>query len=374
MTRRLTATLAALALSGDVPTAAAARVASSEQCGRCHQVIFETWSDSAHATSLESPFLDAYLDMQEGGQAEASRVCLSCHAPIIDLNGDDKLELRVTWEGINCEVCHSLVAVDLSGKGPRKVLEPGPVKRGPIRDAVETPAHEVAYSELHTQSLACAWCHEYVNPEGTPILTTYSEWQASSAAERGLTCQGCHMGETGTQAADPRTEREAAARVNLHQVPGGHSLEQLHRAFSVGLAPRRDGGDVVIEVQLRNRGAGHAVPTGMPGRRVTLDVEVRTADGGQFEAHEVYGKFFLDAAGTRITRDSGYFARGVKLDSDNRIAPDETRTEVFRFPVSPSATAYIDVRLQYEHSPMGGEEGRTRITFLSEKRTLVGKP
>jgi len=374
MAHWLAAILAVLAVSGGDATTAGPKVESSEQCGRCHQVIFETWSDSAHASSLESPFLDVYLDMQEQGEAEASRVCLSCHAPIIDLNGDGNLELRITWEGINCEVCHSLVAVDLTGKGPKKVLEPGAVKRGPIRDAVETPAHQVAYSELHTQSLACAWCHEYVNPEGTPILTTYSEWQESTAAERGETCQECHMGRTETQAADPRTEREAVARVNLHQVPGGHSLEQLHRAFAVGISPFRDGGDVVIEIQLRNKGAGHAVPTGMPGRRVILDVEVKTADGQQFEAHEVYGKFFQDASGKRITRDSGYFARGVKLDSDTRIGPDETRTEVLRFPVSPRATAYINVRMTYEHAPTGGEEGRTRITFLSEKRTLVGKP
>jgi hypothetical protein len=352
----------------------AATIQSSERCGQCHQGIFETWADSAHASSLEEPFLGVYYDMLDSGQKKEARVCLGCHAPIIDMNDDDDLELRVTWEGINCEVCHSLVSVDLSGKGPRTVLEPGRVKRGPVPDAAETPAHDVAYSELHTTSLACAWCHEYSNPEGTPILTTYTEWRQSSAAERGQTCQGCHMGRTAVAVADPRSEREELAPVNMHQVPGGHSLEQLHRAFAVAVVPRRAGDELVVEIQLRNKGAGHAVPTGMPGRRVILDVDVRTSDGAQFKEHETYGKFFVDAAGNRITRDSGYFARGVELESDTRIRPDETRTEVYRFPVAARATAYVTVRLHYEHAPTGGEEGRTWITFLSEKRTLVPAP
>jgi hypothetical protein len=289
---------------------------------------------------------------------------------LIELNGDTGLNYRATWEGVNCEVCHSLSAVDLSGDGPRHVLDPGPVERGPIKDA-SAEAHGVAFSPLHTTAEACAWCHEYVNSEGTPIMTTYSEWKESSAAKEGITCQNCHMGLTDQEVVDPRVERLPGSEINLHQVPGGHSLDQLHEAL--GLAIRHDRKDeaLEIEIELRNKGAGHAVPTGMPGRRVVLLLNLRTSDGGSFEESRAYGRAFVDAKKNPIVRDCDYFTSGVKQQSDDRIRADERRTETFRFPVKREATAYLEVKLRYEHRPTGGDEGQTSLVFLSEKRTLV---
>ena len=124
-----------------------------------------------------------------------------------------------------------------------------------------------------------------------------------------------------------------------------------------------------------NKGAGHAVPTGMPGRRVILELEMRDSDGKTLTGRRSYGAFYADAKGDTITRDSGYFGKDVRLLSDSRIRPDERRTEGFRFPVPAAATAYLDLKLYYEHAPTGGAEDRTLLTFYSESRTVApGNP
>jgi hypothetical protein len=178
------------------------------------------------------------------------------------------------------------------------------------------------------------------------------------------------MGRVRAAVVDPKVARVQHAEVNVHEVPGGHSLDQLHKALSVTVHPKHAGDSLRVEVRLTNKGAGHAVPTGMPGRRVVLDVRVRTSDGTTFEDSRIYERFFLDASGRRVTEASRYFTGGIRLESDSRIRADERRVETFSFPVSASATAYMTVRLNYEHAPMAQDEGRTLLTFYSESRTL----
>ncbi len=364
------ATCAGLVLSA--PAAhASGQPATSKTCGDCHKDIYRMWKASAHANAMESDiYQDAYRATEESEGKRVSHVCLKCHAPLAEVNSDWALEQKVTWEGVNCDACHSIAAVDTSGPNPRQVLAVGDVKRGPIRDAAST-AHEVAYSELHATSLVCASCHEFTNAEGTPLMTTYSEWKESGAAKSGKHCQTCHMGRTRADVVDPKLVRISNAEVNLHEVPGGHSIDQLNRALSVAVDHARTADSLTVKVRLANRGAGHAVPTGMPGRRVILALEVRSSDGQSFEEKRVYGKFFADAAGQTITRDSRYFTSGVRLDSDTRIRPDERRTESFRFPIPARATAFVTLKLHYEHAPTGDSAGRTWLTFFTQNRTLT---
>jgi hypothetical protein len=376
MSRKKPVPIACLAVLATALIAAltfGAEPTSSHICGDCHRDIYRMWLESSHATALENPvFMDVLRETQDREGEDVRRTCLGCHAPLVQVTGDYQLAQRVTWEGANCEYCHSIVEVDDSKRPPDVRIEIGAVKRGPILNASST-GHEVAYSELHDSARVCAPCHEWTNPEGTAIMTTYSEWQKSQAAADGLSCQSCHMGLTRANVVDPRVKRVAHAEVNLHKVPGGHSLEQLHRALAVFISPHREGSNLALEVRLTNKGAGHAVPTGMPGRRVILDVTVETSGGQSFSERRVYEKKFAGAGGEPITRDSRFFARGVTMLSDTRIQPDEKRTEEFRFPVPPSATAYITVKLHYEHAPRGTAEDRTWLTFLSEKRVVRPK-
>jgi hypothetical protein len=253
--------------------------------------------------------------------------------------------------------------------GFEPVLKPGDVKYGPFDDAV-ADAHGVQGTEVHTRSELCAWCHQYTNPEGTPILATYSEWKESKAAEEGQTCQSCHMGEASASATDPRLDRDPNAKINLHTSPGAHSLEQLHKALSVSLRPRRDGDNLDVEVEINNKGAGHAVPTGMPGRRVIMTTELRVVGGETYEATRVFGKTLENAAGDVITRDRDYFVPGVKLKSDTTIQADERRKVLFHYKVPARATAILNLKLFYEHTYSGAVGEKDRINFLSQKRTI----
>jgi hypothetical protein len=329
------------------------------------------WKKSAHASSMEEPiFLDAFRQTKEREGEAVSRVCLSCHAPAVEVTKDWDLEQKLSWEGVGCDICHSISAVKAVGSTAKFELDAGVVKRGPIRNA-SSMAHDVLFSELHTQSLVCGPCHEFSNSEGVPLMTTFSEWKASSAARQNKTCQQCHMGETKANVVDPVIKRLPEAKVNLHEVPGGHSLSQLIKGVEVVLRPQRDAGALLLDVRLRNRGAGHAIPTGMPGREINLSVKVRTSEGGSFDERRSYRKTYVGAGGGEITRDSSYFARGVKFVSDTRIQADESRTERFRFAVPEHATAYLSVKLHYEHAPTGRDQNRTFITFFSEERTLL---
>ncbi len=181
------------------------------------------------------------------------------------------------------------------------------------------------------------------------------------------------MGAASGEAVDPRLDRDPAATINLHTAQGGHSLEQLHKALSISLQPKRNGSDVDIAILVRNKGAGHAVPTGMPGRRVILDLQLRVVGGETFEKTRVYGKVFETAEGREIHLDREYFKAGIKLKSDTTLQPDELRTERFRFPVPEKSTAILKVRMYYEHTHSAGSQAVERINFFSEKRTLRPK-
>ncbi len=165
--------------------AAAADVELSERCGRCHETIFKTWKSSVHAESLRNDnFLPAFRDTQEAEGRELARLCLRCHAPIQKVNGDEDLVYHLTWEGVSCDICHSLSGVKKTKTGFDPIFEFGNGKFGPFEDSSDD-AHEVVYSPLHTSSELCAWCHEYTNPSGTPVLATWTEWKKSKAAENG---------------------------------------------------------------------------------------------------------------------------------------------------------------------------------------------
>ena len=340
---------------------------SSESCGACHRDIYLMWQESAHAQAFEDPFfLEPLARIESAYGADQARQCLGCHAPMAGWIGDPDLELAISREGVNCEFCHGIVSVEMGERGPVPEVKIGSVKRGTIPGA-ESRGHDVAFSELHAESLVCAPCHEHKTAAGVPIMTTYSEWQSSSAAERNETCQTCHMSLVDSDVVDPRIKRDSGASVNLHKVPGGHSLEQLNKAIRVRLRPKRIGDELEVAVRLRNHGAGHAVPTGMPGRRVILRIDVRTSEGKSYREEKIYEKRFVDAAGERVDHVADlFFAEGLRMERDTRLAADEIREERFLFPVPPKVTAWVELKLNYEHSPWGEDDNRVWLTFYTE--------
>lgn len=338
--------------------------ASAQICGNCHRAIAEGWKKSAHADAMESRlFQEALRKAGEDYGAEARKVCLGCHAPLAVKLGDLDLVRKTSWEGVTCDFCHSIREVDMTGTNPRARVEISAVKSGPSKDSV-SPAHETAYSKVHTESETCAVCHEYKNAGGFPVVTTYSEWKGGPSGEAGVPCQACHMYLVQGRVVDPRVRRDSSHEVNLHEIPGSHSIAQLNRALKAQMAIRRDGDTLRVTIRLTNEGAGHALPTGSPMRQILL--EVRAAPFGADAMHDErrYSRILADASGSPITEEHVAFLKAASVIADTRLAPQETRSESFAFAVPEKTDARVTASVFYIHSPGAGDDLERKVKFI----------
>jgi hypothetical protein len=321
---------------------------SSEQCGSCHRDIFGAWKKSAHARAVEDPlFIDAIREM--GASGGDVQICLRCHAPTVEVTKDRSLEKKISWEGVTCDYCHSIAAIGTNPAAPPTV-RPGVVKFGPIRDALSS-AHDTAFRDYYNRSEMCAGCHEYTNPTGLALLTTYSDWKSSSWAAQGKSCQDCHMFEVSASVVDPKVQRLPNVAVNLHAMPGGHTIEQLNKALAVKARVRRAGKTLSLDVDLTNVGAGHTVPTGSAARQILLAIRVDGNSGKSLESTRTYDRVLTDQSGVPLYRDVEFFSKAAKVKTDNRIGPGKTRSEHFDFEIGTGGLANVKLRLVYQSIP-----------------------
>lgn len=281
-------------------------------CGACHIDIFSLWQSSQHARSFSNPvFQEAMEDAVSSSGEDVRRLCLRCHAPAAALQEDYEPEDPLIQEGVGCDFCHSLTGTVLAETQNPFVLEVGSVKFGPVEDA-DSNAHEVGHSEFHTSSLHCAGCHQYTNPNGIEILSTYSEWRTYQASGGDKSCQECHMPLVMANVVDPKVKRVEGSFVNLHKMPGGHSRDQLTKSLRLSITElKRSEKEVYVQVQVKNSGAGHSVPTGSPSRKVVLSLVAETP--GQEETireQRVYQRVMSDSEGRPILEDSDLFLHG----------------------------------------------------------------
>ena len=342
---------------------------SAEFCGRCHRAILEAWKTSAHAKAMESPVFQEGLEMTEASLGAGSdKVCLSCHAPLAALIQDTSLRQKVTWEGVTCDYCHSVRSVSLVNGNRKAAVELSLVKSGPLKDAV-APSHGTQFSAVHTSSLICAPCHEYRNSLGFAVLTTYSEWEKSRYAKEGKDCQSCHMYQVAGTVVDPKVKK-TDARLNLHQMPGSHSIEQLNKTIKAQMSTSREGGQLKVTVEVQNAAAGHYVPTGSPMRQLILEVTAAPFGSDAMRQERVYRRTVVDRQDKPVTLEPYAFLRGAKNVSDNRLAPDEKRVETFTFPLKAGVQAQVQATFWYYYSPLAQSESQKRITFLSVRRLV----
>ena len=340
---------------------------SAEVCGRCHRAIHESWKTSTHSQAMESRLFQDALDMAAADFGPAGRmVCLNCHSPIAARTGDVGLEKKVSWEGVTCDYCHSIREVTFDERNPKAVLNFGALKTGPLSDAV-SKVHQTAYSAVHTSSALCATCHEYKNAAGFPVLTTYTEWKASKYWKEGKQCQFCHMSRVEGDVVDPHVQRSTGAKINLHQMPGSHSLEQLTKAIKAQLNTSREGNQLRVTVDVENPAAGHYLPTGSPLRQLVMELR---ADSGErhFTEQRTYARTVADQHGTVLMREHFAFLRAAKLVSDTRLAPGEKRTETFLFPIPKGSQTQVKATFWYYYSPLAKTESQKRVTFLTLNR------
>jgi Cytochrome c554 and c-prime len=343
---------------------------SAEICGACHRAIEDGWKHSAHSQAVESRLFQDALEMaEEDFGASTRRTCLGCHSPIAVQIGDLKLIRKVSWEGVTCDYCHSIRNVSLGGANPKAQVDFSLVKSGPWKE-VESPAHATEYSAIHTTSVVCAPCHEYRDSLGFAVLTTYSEWKASSYAKAGEGCQSCHMYQVEGAVVDARVKKVASHEINLHEMPGSHSIEQLNKALRTQLTATHDGNHLRVIVKLTNRGAGHSVPTGSPLRKLILEVRANPYSGSAFRQERVFQRTVVDQKGKVLNLEPLAFVKAARVLSDTRLAANETRTEIFDFPVPQGVLTQVEVNLYYYYSPMATTAAQQEVKFFTIRRLV----
>jgi len=344
---------------------------TAEYCGDCHRAIYDGWKRSVHATAMESRLFQDALKMAESDfNGDARKVCLRCHSPLAAYSGDLSLTRKVSWEGITCDYCHSVQEVTPSKGNSVARVDFNGVKSGPSADAV-SPVHGTRFSKIHTTSLVCSTCHQYRNELGFEVLTTYSEWEKSAYAQAGQQCQSCHMYGVQGKIVDVRVTNASGHGINLHQMPGSRSVEQLNRAIQSQIYATRQGEKINVVVKLTNAGAGHFVPTGSPMRKLILEVRLDPfGDGQEMKAERVYARNVRDQKGGVVQREYLAFLKGAGVVEDSRIAPKETRTEKFSFELPAGRRARVEANLYYFYSPMALTEAEQRIKFMTISRLV----
>jgi len=314
-------------------------------------------------------FQDALKQAETEFGVPARKNCLGCHAPVAVLTGDLELVRKVSWEGVTCDYCHSIQGISTTSGNPKAKVEFTLLKSGPSKDLF-SPAHGTRFSSLHTSSLACITCHEYTNLQGLPVLATYSEWKASTYGTSGSSCQGCHMYRVEGDVVDPRVIRSATLTLNLHEIPGGHSIQQLNKAIKADLTASREGNRLQVVVKLTNRGAGHDVPTGSALRQLILDLEADCLSGQHFSEQRSYRRIVADRSGAVLNREDLVFIKGAKTVADTRLAPNETKTETFSFPIPEGTETRVKASLYYYYSPLATTAVQQKVKFLELTRLV----
>ncbi len=359
---------------------------SVQNCGNCHQAIYDQWQASGHAAGLANRhFVNLYEGSDWHGRPgrgwslldehpHGAGVCGSCHTPAADLNDPASDDIRNTRglaaRGVQCDFCHKVQEVTVDrvgwqhGRFAMTLQRPAGERQvffGPLDDAARG---DDAYSPLQSESRFCAACHEGIL-FGVPVYTTYSEWLASPARQQGKQCQSCHMAPDGqlTNVAPGKGGIERAPEtLASHDLLPGSRAAMLRRAIRLEVEtlapPAGNETPHVLRVSLRTEGVGHWLPTGFVDRHLILSIVVRDAEGSALDVPA--GPRLPPAAGRALAGKSGvllarlltdlegnapapFWRAGVTV-SDTRLRPSETAESRYTLP---NAAATVEVRLVF---------------------------
>lgn len=275
-------------------------------CAECHPDHVREWEMSSHAYATADPVFHAMSRMgQRQSKGKLGQFCIQCHSPVglalgtaevyfdaeagVYKQDTDQLP-PLESKGVSCDICHSITNI-IEPLNARAVLTPNGIRRGTIKDPIETPAHGSEYSALHEESDVCSMCHAVTNPKGAKLEETFPEWENSSFGERNETCQDCHMptyeGKASPDGPMRTLHRHFMPGVDVSLLPPedfpGYQeyrdiVDQLLKGAS-NMSVRADAPNRRIEVDIENL-TGHALPSGATAeRQMWIEVIVTTSTG-----------------------------------------------------------------------------------------------
>jgi hypothetical protein len=301
-------------------------------------VLATDWRATMMAHAFKDPLwravMEAEVKERPGLKSFIENKCQTCHAPLArsQAHADGTNELAfaaalnspLAGEGVGCTLCHQIQAGNLGAPSSftghyqigtnRQIF-------GPYDDVLTMPMQRhVNYTPMLgaqvQDSALCATCHTLFTPilddagkqfGEFPEQVPYLEWKNSDYPRRGQHCQDCHM-ERRDEAVKVSARPpwlEPRAPFWKHQFVGGNAFmlqmladnakrleanasasqfepmiektrDQLRRAARLQVTGQREGGSVVLRVEVENL-AGHKFPTGHPYRRAWLHVRVTDA-------------------------------------------------------------------------------------------------
>jgi hypothetical protein len=329
-------------------------VNAARRCSECHGRIHEQWASSVHAQASSSALYRELRVRAKQGE------CESCHAP---LDRYVQPSHPVAGEGVTCDACHTVkdVTIDLRSSNVVRGLDDN-TRYGTLADAKNHYFHRMGFSPMYDDARYCAGCHHAAHsiaPAGPdpipPVFSEYEEWRAGPYGKLKKPCQRCHMPGEVAEIATGAGVRDRAPHHGLLGSTG--NLRQ--RALRMTATVMRLKQDVRVEVSVQNARAGHAVPTGLPERRIV--VEAKTVDGAGAvvgKAGASYGRHLVDADG----RPAPFFS-ARRQAYDDRLAPKETRVERFTLAAPNDGALLIRVLWQSMDSEIAASVGVPEPAF-----------
>ena len=291
--------------------------------------MYDEWETSGHASSMSSALYKASV----ADAKDAS--CDRCHAPLATVAPTD----IVAEEGVTCDVCHTLREPRPSKEGGSfRLAVDDMVKFGPRCDLKDHYFHRMGCSKEHSEAQICGSCHWW-EPKGIPVFTEYADWKAGPAAAEGTKCQDCHMPDEKAALATGSPVRPGVPHHGLL----GIASDLRSRALGLEVRARAGGapGGIQLEVTVRNNNAGHAVPAGLPERRIAVTITTRDASGAAIATETTQlGRKLVDGAGGETP-----FWRAVRVERDTRITVGGQWTSTTTV-ASPAARS-VDVDVVY---------------------------
>lgn len=392
------------------PDAPIAGVSSSE-CVGCHAAQHKEWSTSRMGRTAQNRWvydmyngtgtaggMGGFVYTRDGKHAEANPAadCAACHTPM--RWADSPGVALPTWEaskaqrleGVSCLACHNVAHVDMSkthlpGFHPDSVrVQRGALVRyGSLGDVdYHVPGRMRASYQPQLAAELCSACHQDKSDphndgryDGVSSEPTFDEWKNSPYGDPESTsyqsCIGCHTSPVNAPRGStigPVYSRPLGD-LRSHDFHGT-TREYLQRALTLEVDAAREGDEVVVQVRVRNTGAGHHVPTGIALRHVIVRVDatlnghtiapiegprvhplggVGPADEGYFAGlpGRLYGRGDVDAQGHAPV----FFTEAVGTGFDVRIPALGEDTLTFRYAYAEGAgPLQIDARAIYRRA------------------------